>query len=97
MLVKSQYQIIEKIIVSPEGVSFRATFLVYEHAGKIKAKLLKAVQIIDQSCAMLSAPKAPTVNVYIESIQYAPEKIIPSPFTSTLYFNCTIARGPNRA
>ena len=99
MLVKSEHQILEKIIVSPEGISFRSTFLVYQQGGKIKAKLLKAVEIagdkLGNVVAMISAPRAAIVSAYVKAISYAPNKIIPSPFSSLLYFNCNIARGPN--
>ena len=98
MLVKSQYQIVEKIIVSPEGIHFLATFLCCERAGKIKAKLLKVTPITDEkeiTVALLNAPKSAKVSAYEKAISLCLEKIIPSPFQSLIYFTCSIPRGPN--
>ena len=101
MLVKSQYQIVEKIIVSPEGVHFKAVFLVYQQGGKIKAKLISATPInsaeLGNTVAMISAPRAEVISAYVKAIKYAPNKIIPSPFQSLINFTCSKPRGPNKA
>ena len=99
MLVKSQYQIVEKIILSPEGIHFKAVFLVYQQGGKIKAKLVSATPIdateLGSAIAMISAPRTEVVSAFVKAISYAPNKIIPSPFQSLINFTCSKPRGPN--
>jgi hypothetical protein len=47
MLTTPRAQLIEKFITSPEGVVFKAIFLVYEEAGKVKARLIEATPVAD--------------------------------------------------
>jgi hypothetical protein len=98
MLIAPRTKFVEKIITSPEGVDFKVLFLVYEEAGRLKAKVISAVPVNESSVkteTILALPTSTQFKKAIDSvIQEVSEKIIPSPYNSILYFNCTIPRAP---
>lgn len=100
MLVAPRTKFVEKIITSPEGVDFKVLFLVYEEAGRLKAKVISAVPVSEASVSkeeFLALPSTIQFKKVIDSVIYeVSQKIIPSPYNSILYFNCTIPRAPAR-
>ena len=98
MLVAPRTKFVEKIITSPEGVDFKVLFLVYEEAGRLKAKIISAVPVSESSVkneTFLALPTSAQFKKVINSvIREVNQKIIPSPYNSILYFNCTIPRAP---
>lgn len=96
MLTTPRSQLVEKIITSPEGVQFLATFLVYEETGRVKAKLIKAIPIAIPE----EKPLALLTPVFKAKISYEEPSIlrtepILSPFNSILDFTCTKPRAPS--
>ena len=99
MLVTQRTKYIEKIITSPEGVDFNVVFLVYEEKGRIKAKVVSSTPLnVDTEKngeVILFLPSfsqiKKTINLIVKEVD---SKIIPSPYNSILYFNCTIPRAP---
>ncbi|MFA6463783.1 MAG: hypothetical protein WCV55_02155 [Candidatus Paceibacterota bacterium] len=99
MLVTQRTKYIEKIITSPEGVDFKVLFLVYEENGRIKAKVVSSTPLNTVSAnneeIILALPSFSQIKRAISSIiKEVNSKIIPSPYNSILYFNCTIPRAP---
>ncbi|MEI8338233.1 MAG: hypothetical protein WCF92_03785 [bacterium] len=99
MLVTQRTKYIEKIITSPEGVDFNVVFLVYEENGRIKAKVVSSTPINvapeNNKEIILALPSFSQIKKAISSIiKEVDSKIIPSPYSSILYFNCTIPRAP---
>ncbi len=99
MLVTQRTKYIEKIITSPEGVDFKVIFLVYEENGRVKAKVVSSNPLNTVSKnndeVILALPPFPQIKKAISSIiKEVDSKIIPSPYNSILYFNCTIPRAP---
>ena len=98
MLVTQRKKYIEKIITSPEGVDFKVVFLVYEENGRIKAKVVSSTPLnttLNKEEVILALPSFSQIKGAINSIiKEVGSKIIPSPYNSILYFNCTIPRAP---
>ncbi|MEI6478966.1 MAG: hypothetical protein WCO18_01595 [bacterium] len=98
MLIVPRTKFVEKIITSQEGVDFKVLFLVYEEAGRIKAKVISAIPVsvnLSKKESPIALPNFSQFKRVIEEvIVEKTSKIIPSPYNSILYFNCTIPRAP---
>lgn len=99
MLTTPRAQLVEKMITSPEGVVFQATFLVFEEFGKVKARLVKAVPIQKaENTGEVLAICGDVCNSFVEILKeaFASYKII-SPYNSILYFTGVKPRAPTFA
>ena len=99
MLTTPRAQIVEKLITSPEGVVFLATFLVFEEMGKVKARLVKAVPVqkaekTDEVLAICGDVSKCFVEILKEV--FSPDQIV-SPYNSILYFTGAKPRAPTFA
>ena len=95
MLTTPRAQLVEKMITSPEGVVFKAIFLVYEEEGRVKARLVQAVPVSKKKHPIVFAltgdvAAAPVVEIVSEVV----ENQILSPYASLLYFAGTKPRAP---
>ena len=98
MLTTPRAQIVEKMITSPEGVVFLATFLVFEEMGKVKARLVKAVPVEKAKKSEVLAICGDVCNSFVEILKevFAPDQIV-SPYNSILYFTGAKPRAPTFA
>ena len=92
-------KIVEKIVKNDLGQSFKVTFLVYEEAGQIKARILSAKPLEASNLAssepVLALAGKVKRQIISQVVKEYSRALIPSPFESLLYFNLNIARGPN--
>ncbi len=92
-IVQNKNQVIEKILRDKEGRLVRATFAVFEQNGRIKARLLHAVAIVEEvvETLFLSAGFS-SKKVYSKLLSY--EAIVSPYFNSVLYFSGSKPRAP---
>lgn len=96
MLTTPRAQLIEKLITSPEGIVFKAIFLVYEEEGRIKARLVRAVPVSKKQSAIIFALAGESSNISrAEIISDATHTQIVSPYASLLYFVGSKPRAPS--
>ncbi|MEN9647427.1 MAG: hypothetical protein RLY57_231 [Candidatus Parcubacteria bacterium] len=96
MLTTPRAQLIEKLITSPEGIVFRAVFLVYEEEGRIKARLVRAVPVSKKQNAIIFALAGESSNISrAEVASDATHNEIVSPYSSLLYFVGSKPRAPS--
>jgi hypothetical protein len=93
-IIKSQNNIVEKVLRDKEGRLVRARFAIYENAGRIKARLLDFVYIEALKGSILSLS-----NFIKESTSVATEvlkKYFTSPFFAfnTIYYSGSKPRAP---
>lgn len=88
-------KIVEKIVKNDLGQEFKVTFLVYEEAGQIKARIISAKPLNASAEPVLALSGAVKRQVVSQVVKEYKQALIPSPFESLLYFNLNIARGPN--
>ncbi len=95
MLTTPRAQVIEKMITSEEGIVFKAVFLVYEEAGKMKARLVRVTPVAKKAQEIIFALTGDIqTSPAIEIVSEIAEKHIVSPYSSVLYFTGSKPRAP---
>lgn len=98
MLTAPRAQLIEKLITSPEGIVFHATFLIFEEEGKIRARLISATPIskvkntspcVLALCGNVSIPSPYSYSSPLKATNYKLQ------ITNSLYFTCSKPRAPS--
>lgn len=96
-VIKSQGNIVEKVLRDREGKIIRARFFVYENGGRIKARLLDFVylaeQVLIQSANFLLSTVSKTKTLITK---FSSVKVFTTPFTilNTIYFSGSKPRAP---
>jgi hypothetical protein len=88
---------IERILKTPTGGFVRATFLVVEFQGQVKAKLIKAEAIEAPkalSAAVLALPGT-VLRPTFETVLSIGRELIVSPYVNFDFFNAQPTRAPN--
>ncbi len=98
MLTTPRSQFVEKIITSPEGIDFKVVFLVYEENGKVKGHFVSATPVSAPAQAadehILALGGKIEKNLFFQIFEKIEKKVIPSPYSSLLYFKGSIPRAP---
>ena len=90
MLVTTQSQFVEKILLSKDGKPFKVLFRVSFIGGQFKAVIVSAKPLEEHLALPASFPKV----ISTTSFYNAPVSI-PSPFSPLLFFNSQPTRAPS--
>ena len=87
-------KVVEKIIRDKQGRLVRATFCIYENAGRLKARLVNFVYINEIATKVFSLLGFSDSQYSLFNIHYSTRRVI-SPFlNSILYFSGSKPRAP---
>ncbi len=98
-IVQSNNQYFDKILRDKEGKLVRATFCVYESAGRVKARLINLTYLEERAITGKTSSLSSLMSKTVFDTQLgssASKLIVSSPYFSklTLYFNGSKPRAP---
>lgn len=96
MLTTTRKQIVEKVIISKDGVPFRVWFAVTYVNGECQAKIIRAIPVSEAKApeSILTLPEAKTIPHFdIVKEFVAPQQII-SPYSSLIFVSGSKPRAP---
>ncbi len=96
-IIKSQSNIVEKVLRDKDGKLIRARFFVYENGGRIKARLLDFVYLAEQALISSTNFLLSTVSKTKAIVtKFSSVKTYTTPFVilNTIYFSGSKPRAP---
>lgn len=98
MLTTTRKQIIEKVILSKDGVPFRVWFEVSFINGCCDAKILRAIPIEEtqKAASIIALPEARKITHFDIVKEFVSLKRIASPYASLLFVSGSKPRAPSK-